>query len=282
MSVLKLRASAPLDPDSRAIIRAMTQAAADIGVRVMVVGASARDIVLGHVYDIPLRRATADVDFAVAIQGWNAFDSIVQRLLEDPRFIMPHDVAHRLYYKADTTGHSIPVDIVPFGPGVGGPKFRWPNDPDVEMNVEGYPDAARAASQVDVGGTVIDVLDTPGLALLKLFAWSDRHAATRKDASDLYTLLSHYAELGNIERMYDDPALLDDVGHDYRRGSARLLGRDVRQLCSVGTLFAVRDVLTPANVRQLALDAYAEHSDVNSPLDLFHELFDDFAADLRR
>ncbi|MDQ0009074.1 putative nucleotidyltransferase [Luteibacter jiangsuensis] len=165
----------------------MTQAAADVGVRVMVVGASARDIVLGHVYDIPLRRATADVDFAVAIHGWNAFDSIVQRLLEDPRFIMPRDVAHRLYYKADTTTHSIPVDIVPFGPGVGGPKFRWPNDPEVEMNVEGYPDAARAASQVDVGGTVIDVLDTPGLALLKLFAWNDRHAATRKDASDLYT-----------------------------------------------------------------------------------------------
>ncbi|HEY4291835.1 hypothetical protein [Luteibacter sp.] len=173
------------------------------------------------------------------------------------------------------------MDIVPFGPGAGGPKFRWPNDPEVEMNVEGYPDAARAASQVDVGGTVIDVLDTPGLALLKLFAWNDRHAATRKDASDLYTLLSHYAELGNIERMYDDPALLDDVGHDYQRGSARLLGRDVRQLCSAGTLLAVQSVLTPANVRQLALDAYAERSDLDSPPDMFHELLNDLAGELR-
>ncbi|MDQ0009075.1 hypothetical protein J2T07_001252 [Luteibacter jiangsuensis] len=81
--------------------------------------------------------------------------------------------------------------------------------------------------------------------------------------------------------MYDDPALLDDVGHDYRRGSARLLGRDVKQLCSAGTLLAVQNILTPANVGLLALDAYAERPDLDSPLDLFRELFDDLAGELR-
>lgn len=246
----------------------------------MLVGASARDIVLSHIHDVPLHRATADVDFAVAIQGWNAFDSMIARLLDDPRFTVKSDIAHRLYYRVNPIGHDVPVDIVPFGPGVGGPRFRWPHDPDIEMNVEGYPDAAKAATVVDIGGVTIDVLSVPGLALLKLFAWNDRHIQTRKDANDLSTLLRHYSALGNTDRMYDDPSLLDDVGHDYERGSARLLGRDVRHLCSARTLTALRDILTPANLQQLALDAHAERWNRDATLDAFRELFNDFAGEL--
>jgi predicted nucleotidyltransferase len=278
--MLKLRDGAPLDPTSHAIVRAVTQVATETGMRVMLVGASARDIMLGHVHDVPLHRATADVDFAVAIHGWNAFDAMVARLLDDPRFTVNPDIAHRLYYNADPNGHDVPVDIVPFGPGVGGPRFRWPNDPDIEMNVEGYPDAAKAASVVDIGGVTIEVLSAPGLALLKLFAWNDRHAETRKDASDLATLLRNYSELDNTDRMYEDPALLDDVGYDYVRGSAKLLGRDVRSMCSAGTLTAVRGMLTPANLEQLALDAYAERWDKDCTLDAFREQFGDFAGEL--
>jgi predicted nucleotidyltransferase len=278
--MLKLRAGAPLDSTSRAIVRAVTQAATDTGMRVMLVGASARDIMLGHVHDVPLHRATADIDFAVAIHGWNAFDAMVVHLLDNPRFTANPDIAHRLYYNAYPNGHDVPVDIVPFGPGVGGPRFRWPNDPGIEMNVVGYPDAARAASVVDIGGVTIEVLSVPGLALLKLFAWNDRHAETRKDANDLATLLRNYSELDNADRMYEDPTLLDDVGHDYVRGAARLLGRDVRNICSAGTLTTVQGTLTPAKLEQLALDAFAERWDRDSTLDAFREQFDDFAGEL--
>jgi predicted nucleotidyltransferase len=278
--MLKLRDGAPLDSASHAIVRAVKQAATDTDMRVMLVGASARDIMLSHVHNVPLHRATADVDFAVAIHGWNAFDGMVVRLLDDPRFTVSPAIAHRLYYNAGPNGHGVPVDIVPFGPGVGGPRFRWPNDPDIEMNVTGYPDAAKAASIVDIGGVVIEVLSVPGLALLKLFAWNDRHAETRKDANDLATLLRNYSALVNADRLYEDPALLDDVGHDYMRGASRLLGRDVRHICSAGTLTAVQAMLTPANLEQLVLDAFAERLDRDGALDTFREQFDDFAGEL--
>ncbi|MEX1828136.1 nucleotidyl transferase AbiEii/AbiGii toxin family protein [Luteibacter sp. CQ10] len=279
--MLKLRNSAPLDATSRAIIHEVTLAAKDVGVRIMLVGASARDIIMSHVYDLPQHRATNDVDFAVAIHGWDTFDMMISRLLDTPRFTGRPGLTHRLYYKASPTSHEVFVDIVPFGPGVGGPRFRWPQDPDIEMNVEGYPDAAEAASIVDVGDATIEVPSVPGLALLKLFAWNDRHSATRKDANDLAILLRNYSELGNGNRMYDEPSLLDGVDHDYVRGSARLLGRDVRRLCSVTTLTEVRKVVTQENLHRLALDAYNDRWNRDDRLDFFREIFGDFAGELQ-
>jgi predicted nucleotidyltransferase len=46
----------------------------------------ARDILLWHVHGIKTGRATADVDFAVAVKDWKQFDEIKTRLTETRRF----------------------------------------------------------------------------------------------------------------------------------------------------------------------------------------------------
>jgi len=279
--MLRVRADAPLDPYSLDILETVVSAANALGSEVILVGASARDVVLTHVYAIPLLRATADIDFAVAIQGWAAYRALIAYLLDGPRFTERHKVIHRLYYEPPGLGHAVPVDIVPFGHGLGGARFRWPDDPDTEMNVEGYPDAARAAAEVDVGGIIVKVLTPPRLALLKLFAWNDRHAETRKDASDLFTLIQNYSELGNIDRLYDEPDLLDDVGHDYARGSARLLGRDVRRMCGEDTMVALQSILGPVSMNHLIRDAYIENRSDNVTMDAVGQRLMDFADELR-
>lgn len=280
--MLELRPDAPLDPMSVAIIDAVSAAGVAAGAKVVLVGATARDIVLSHVYGIRLRRATADLDFAIAISGWDAFHRVLAHLQEGGRFRAAKDMVHRLYFAHPAIAYDIPVDIVPFGEGVGGMTFLWPGDPDLEMNVQGYVEAETAALDVDISGKSVRVLDAAGLALLKVFAWKDRRAKTKKDASDLLVLLKHYPELGNEDRMYEDAALLDDVGHDYLRGGARLLGRDVRRMCEEQTLAGLQALLATPAVEKLAEDAYRENADSGLTIDQVTEAFDDFAREVCR
>lgn len=275
--MLKLRDDAPLDLVSIAILKAVVSAAREAGTNLMLVGATARDIVMSHVYGIPLQRATADLDFAVAIPGWDAFGQVIEQLVADKRFARSAGVAHRLLFNGTTAIHPVPVDLVPFGPGVGGQIFAWPDDPDIQMNVAGYDDAARATELVDIAGMHVPVLSAAGLALLKVFAWIDRHATTRKDASDILTLAINHSELGNAERMYDDETLLAEVDYDYLRGSARLLSRDVRNICSDITLEQIRSALSPTNLTQMARDAFREGTASTLTIDGIARLFDDFS-----
>jgi predicted nucleotidyltransferase len=276
----ELRPDAPLDPVSVAITAAVAAAANAAGTRMVIVGATARDIVLSHIYGIPLYRATADLDFAVAIPGWEAFNTVIRSLQGDERFRSDHVRAHRLYFRHAIATYDIPVDIVPFGEGVGGPKFRWPDDPDVEMNVSGYLEADKAALSVDIAGLSVNVLNVAGLALLKVFAWVDRRAMTRKDASDLLVLMRHYPDVGNADRMYEDPHLLDGVGHDYLRGGARLLARDVRDICGESTLNELRVLLTDENIEKIAEDASRESAAEGLPIGEVTRLFEDFATEI--
>jgi len=76
----------PLDPVARDILRAVSEEATNIGIDYMVVGATARDILMTHVFGIDTRRATHDVDFAVAVENWDQFEQLKSALAARPRF----------------------------------------------------------------------------------------------------------------------------------------------------------------------------------------------------
>lgn len=279
--MLEVSANAPLAPASLAVLRAVAAVAQATSIQATLVGASARDLVLGHVHGIPLRRATSDIDFAVAIPGWEAFDRFVSQIHSEQGFSTASRTSHRLYFQPEETPHRVPIDLIPFGQAVGPGEFRWPQDPDIVMNVEGYADATRAADQVNLGSFYIDVLDLPGLALLKMFAWNDRHSTTRKDANDLAVLIAHHAEAGNMDRLYDGTqGILEAVGFDFRRGSARLLGRDVRAICSYQTRKTLKDILTDAVISRIAADATADQALIEVSANDMHRLIADFASEV--
>ena len=75
-----------------------------------------------------------------------------------------------------------------------------------------------------------------GLALLKLFAWRDRGLEDTRDATDLVMLCRHYAEAGNLDRIYEEalPAL-QAVGFDVELAGAWLLGKDTAATASPQT-----------------------------------------------
>jgi predicted nucleotidyltransferase len=122
------------------------------------------------------------------------------------------------------------------------------------MTVAGFDDAIRAAVHVEVNDDLtIPVASLAGIAILKLFAWSDRPTSD-KDALDLYRVITTYADAGNLDRLYDNEIrFLERSGFDLELAGAALLGFDACTLCSAETLAKVRRLLGTANsIEELA------------------------------
>ena len=67
------------------------------------------------------------------------------------------------------------------------------------------------------------------LAVLKVFAWKDRHRITQgKDAVDLALIMRRYLEVGNLDRLYAEFANVINEHFDFEPTGAWLLGRDAR------------------------------------------------------
>jgi predicted nucleotidyltransferase len=226
----------PIDGITLDIIRAIHDATTDLGHRAMLVGATARIILIEHVFGLPTGRATKDVDFAFAMDTWEQFDTLKQHLVDVYGFSADNRVLQKLYYRTDGAAYGIPVDLVPFGP-LGGERgeIAWPPEMAVVMNVAGFADALKSAVEVEIApGTHIAIASLPAIAVLKLFAWLDRRRDTPKDAADLTALLHLYFEI-DPERVYTIPEVLESVGYDIELGGAWLLGNDARKLALAAT-----------------------------------------------
>ncbi|MEA3437189.1 MAG: hypothetical protein U9R43_12040, partial [Thermodesulfobacteriota bacterium] len=86
----------------------------------------------------------------------------------------------------------------------------------------------------------------PGMAVLKIIAWRDRHNEfPTKDAADIATLLKYYPDAGNDERMFDEHSdLLEIENFDFELSGARMLGRDMAKIMNPQTKGMVLDILT--------------------------------------
>lgn len=249
----------PVDPLTLTVIGEIRQAANKLGVPVFVVGAVARIILLENIYGLNAGRATTDVDFAFALDNWEQFDALKRLLLENPRFSTSEPVAHRLYFRAPELEHAYKVDLIPYGKVESSPNtIAWPPDMAVMMNVAGFSDAFASAVRVEVSpGVVASIASLAGIAILKLFAWSDRRHENAKDAVDIVTLLRSYHEAGNDHRIYEDAsvlAMLEAVGYDPELTGAWLLGHDAATMVSESTVAALQHLLSGETKDRLTED----------------------------
>lgn len=238
--MLKLKLENPIDSTTITILESVARVSADLGIDYFVVGATARDILLTHVYGIDMLRATLDIDFAIAVKDWSEFDRLKNGLLKVKGFISTGKMKQRLEFHPDTGAHSdaYPIDLVPFG-GVASAAhmIAWPPDMQVVMNVCGYDEVYAAAEEVELSpGYSIRVASLAGLGLLKLFAWEERGLKNPKDAQDLHTLLKNYFDSGNRDRIYEEESdLLAEVDYDPILAGAILLGKDIARIANETT-----------------------------------------------
>lgn len=151
----------------------------------VVVGATARDLLLFHVFGIPTSRATQDVDFAITVETWDVFKSMREALLATKEF-GPSRIEHRLFFK----GTDIPIDLIPFGGVAEDHTIAWPPSKDTMITVAGFEDAMAASIKIRVSSNLtVSVVSLAALTVLKVFAWEDRKTSD-KDALDLYRVIS--------------------------------------------------------------------------------------------
>lgn len=245
MTPRSVRADQPVDPVTIDILRAVAEEAKTEGIDHMLVGATARDILLTHVFGIASRRATYDVDFAIAVKDWNQFDAMKSRLIQRKTFIESGKVQQRLYYKGEHGNLNYYLDLVPFGGLAPDSKeIAWPPDMKIIMNVAGYDDVLAAAELVTFApGFDGKVVSLAGLAILKLVAWSDRGRENPKDAYDLIHLMDSYAAAGNLDRVYDDEEVIGAGDYDPDLGGVYLLGKDIERVASARTLGTLKQII---------------------------------------
>jgi predicted nucleotidyltransferase len=95
--MLKIKPDKPLSASLIMLIRTLDQVAMQLGIPYFVIGATARDILIEHVHGLETTRATRDIDFAVAVSSWEAFDRLKEQLIETGEF-QSGGQSHRLTF----------------------------------------------------------------------------------------------------------------------------------------------------------------------------------------
>lgn len=244
--MLSVRPDKPVDRVLLDMLTHVAEAAGVLGLRYFVAGALARDLVLTHVHGIDVPRPTRDVDIGIAVKSWNQFSAMKAYLENTGAFTPSAEKVHRLHF-----GDGTPIDLLPFD-GVVDQRaiLRWPPELAIEMNLTGFDEAfATAVSVVLTQSLTVLVASIPGLALLKLVAWTDRRHETPKDAADLLVLMRRYGDAGNHERLYGEhQGMLEAAGFDIELAGAKLLGSDVRELSTRETHGRLAQAFAPRGV----------------------------------
>lgn len=110
MTDTSLDLSGKLDLLREQVFRDVAGAAAALGVSFFVVGACARDLLLGLFYGLPIRRATNDIDFGIRVETWEEFEGLKATLTRTGKYA-PDPYRLQRLSSADGTF----IDIVPFG-----------------------------------------------------------------------------------------------------------------------------------------------------------------------
>ncbi len=199
----------------------------NINVDFYVIGATARDIILSNLHDLAPERKTDDLDIAIAITDWSQFQSIEESLPEINGFTKSKEQKQRFIYKGVYV-----IDIVPFGDVTEDDgNIYWPPDETIAMSVWGFPEMADSTIRVEIDEEFsIQIASLPGLFILKLVAWKDRHLLASKDAYDMALLLTNYLDI-NTERAVDEHYDLYETDEfDQTIAGAQLMAKDVKLL----------------------------------------------------
>lgn len=246
--------SSKLPAEQVNIIREVVRAAESQRLRLFIVGAQARDLLLQYVYDLPIHRATDDIDFGIIVESWDEFTKLRDNLIVDKKF-QPHRIMRqRLVHES-----GLLIDLVPFGDleEVSG-QISWPPDFSIVMSTVGFREAYDHSIEVRItDGLIVRVASLPGLALMKIVAWDDRRF--ERDAQDLGLIMRHYLDAGNQDRVYSEQGDCFDLLNeefDYEKASAHILGRDIGRLVTDISLPILERVL-PKGRDQGNLDALA-------------------------
>lgn len=234
--------SGKIDDFTLGLFETTATIAESLSVPFFVVGATARDMILVHGYNIQTIRATHDIDFGVQVSDWDQYRRLKEGLVATGKFRSTNEAQSLLYE------NSLRTDVIPFGP-IADPdnSLTWPPEHETEMNILGFQEAFHNSRTIRLrANPIIDiqVATIVGLALMKIISWNDKYPVDDRDAKDLVLLMRTYLDAGNDERLFTEEVdLVENEDFDYVRASARLLGRDIAAIIQPKTKNIVLEIL---------------------------------------
>lgn len=232
------------------VIADVEAVAASMGIATLIAGAFARDLHLMYRAGIGMQRQTEDIDLALAVPDWAAFEALSKGLIASGAFDATPTLAHRLRHRSGW-----PVDLLPFdGVESSDRKIAWPPRGEFVMSVFGFREALANAHPIQLPGLVqTKVVSLAALAALKIVCWQERHyASPRKDAHDLQLILRHYLVAEHEARLWDEfTAWTQGADFEYELAGPRMLGLDIACLLDR----AGRDQISKVLRQQVRSDA---------------------------
>ena len=119
------------------VFSSITQVAHDLEISFLIVGASARDIVMTEIHGLKPARATKDIDLGVAVKSWDHFEKMKATLFLYEG-VEKTNIPHRIIF------HGIKIDFIPFGGlednhGI----ITWPDSNGIKMSIVGFDETLK-------------------------------------------------------------------------------------------------------------------------------------------
>jgi len=218
------------------ILKKLSVTFQNVNTEFLVIGATARDIILQVLADVSSERKTRDLDLAIAIPDWKNYEILTETLLREG-FQKCKNQKQRFFYK------DYGVDIVPYGELAHDDGFiYWPPEETVAMSVKGYEEILRQVITVSIDDEFeIKIPSLQGLFLLKLNAWIERNISTDKDAEDMWFIIDNYY-FANDNRGFH-PEVYDTENFDTLTAGSYWLAHDIANLVGQKTLKYFSDFL---------------------------------------
>lgn len=197
------------------------------GIDFYLVGATARDVWMKGIHDLPPKRATSDIDFGLMIKDSFIFDDLKSYLIEEEGFIPSKGNEFVLIWKDKSQ-----VDLIPFGDLESEGIVTVKGTGFTSMNVEGFKEVYEQASEeIITEDQRFKVCTLPGIVILKLIAWDDRPEVRRDDIDDIAEIIKNYFHL-NDEVIFEQHSDLftDDI--ELAEIASQFLGREIGKIVS--------------------------------------------------
>lgn len=211
------------------MLASFSKIAEDEKVPWLLVGATARILLLENVYGWTKGVATADTDFAVQVASWEHYETLCEQLIKQGNFKPLQRPTKRF-----VSHHDILFDLLPYG-GVetGIKQVYWPPNNDYLMTVRGFDSAHNDAIKVEVNNKLdVPVISPRAFFALKMFAWEERHSQhPGRDAKDLAYLIQNIESLYSAEILHTQhPETLEKNEYDFELAALSQFGETVKEL----------------------------------------------------
>jgi predicted nucleotidyltransferase len=213
--------------DMKEVIEVLNKAFTEFGVDFYLIGARARDFWL-ETNNIPIKRGTLDIDFAILVPNLDEFDAFKKLLETKYNFKLVRDILHRVVY----IPKNIIIDLLPFGGIDESGYINFGDKSDSNISVIGFQEVFKNVAEGYLSDVPLKIASLPGICILKLISWSDRPFEREKDIVDINTIIQHFFEIESENIYNDHPDLFEVDDFDQLNAGARVLGRQMRSIIS--------------------------------------------------